>query len=441
MEKLFAEFNGVSSQQWKDQIVKDLKGIDFNALKWNTRNGITVNPFYTAEDQTNLPEPIAYTSDWDVCETVVVKDEAAANKKALEALKRGASGLVFIVDRKIDTKKLLAGISLDHIYSQFILSNDSLHVLKDLSEHYGKINVYDGKVKCFVNIDPLYLLTKYGEWHEDEENDMKSVLGLKHLHVNSNLYQEAGANQVNELAFTLAHLNEYYTFLNNKGSLSDRDVVINISLGSDFFNEIAKVRALRLLTALLQEQYGIKGTIHIHGQTTQLNKSEKDAYNNMLRSTTEAMSGIIGGCNSFSVLPYDEGFGDTNEFSARISLNQQHILRDESYLNKVADISAGSYYIENLTHALSEKAWEQFKAIEKQGGYLACIKNGIIQKMIQEDLCSLIEDYKENKQILIGVNKFPNPKDADLNSQKIHMNTKGKTVERLVPRKISNELL
>ncbi len=441
MEKLFTEFKGISSQQWKDQIVKDLKGIDFNALQWNTRNGITVNPFYTLEDQSNAPEPITFSSDWDVCETIVVTDETAANKKALEAFKKRANGLIFIIDQSIDTKKLIAGISLDHVYSQFILSNNSLHVLKDLSEQYGKVNAFDGKVKCFVNIDPLCLFAKYGEWHANEESDMKSISDLKHLHVNANLYQEAGANQVNELAITIAHLNEYFTYLTAAGSLNNRDVVFNISIGGDFFNEIAKVRALRLLAALLQEQYGVSGTIHIHGQTSQLNKSEKDAYNNMLRSTTEAMSGIIGGCTSFSILPYDEGFADANEFSSRIALNQQHILKDESYLNKVADISAGSYYIENLTHALAEKAWEQFKSIEGQGGYISCLKNGSIQNMIQNNLNNLIAEYKENKQILIGVNKFPNPKDANLTSAKVQINTKGKTIERIVPRKISNDLI
>jgi methylmalonyl-CoA mutase len=172
--------------------------------------------------------------------------------------------------------------------------------------------------------------------------------------------------------------------------------------------EIAKLRALRKLTNFLLSQYNIKATVHIHAQTTLINKSVVDSYNNMLRSTTEAMSASIGGANSIVVLPFDVEFNSQNDFSSRMARNQQLILKDESYLNVVADMAAGSYYIETLTETLCEKAWEQFKVIESKGGLLECLKSNYIQDIISKDADTLIQQFKEGKLVLVGVNKFQN---------------------------------
>ncbi|MBK7669711.1 MAG: methylmalonyl-CoA mutase [Sphingobacteriaceae bacterium] len=362
MEKLFSEFNGLTSAQWKEQIVKDLKGVDFNQLVWKTHNGFDVNPFYTAEDLKETKQPLFTNSEWDICEQIMVADEKEANQRALKALEGGASGLSFFINKKINTTVLLKDISLKHIYSQFNISNDALHVLEDLKEFYGKVNEHDGKVKCFVNIDPLHLLAFYGEWHEDEAKDLSVLNKLQHIPVNVGLYEDAGASTVNELAIGLAHANEYFNYLSEQKNLKDKSLHFSFSVAPDFFTEIAKFRAFRKLIALLQEQYITNFPIHIHAQTTMADKSSMDIYNNMLRTTTEAMSAVIGGANSLSVLPYNEGFEKGSEFSSRIAINQQHILKDESYLNKVADISAGSYYIESVTDSIAEKAWEQFKS-------------------------------------------------------------------------------
>jgi methylmalonyl-CoA mutase len=128
----------------------------------------------------------------------------------------------------------------------------------------------------------------------------------------------------------------------------------------------------------------------------------------MLRSTTEAMSASIGGANSIVVLPFDVEFNSQNDFSSRMARNQQLILKDESYLNMVADMSAGSYYIETLTETLCEKAWEHFKTIESKGGLLACLKSNYIQEIISKDAETLIQQFKEGKLVLVGVNKFQN---------------------------------
>lgn len=414
MQKLFTEFEGTSAVKWKEQIVKDLKGIDFSQLTWHTHNGFTVNPFYTSEDQKQKQHPVFTESDWNVCEHIIVIDEKDANNKALKALKGGASGLAFYIHKKIDTAALIKNISLENIYSQFFISNDALHVLADLKSYYGKVNPHENKIKCFVNIDPLFLFAYYGEWHNDEAKDLAVLEQLVHIPVNVSLYEEAGASTVNELAFGLAHINEYLNYLSEKNLLTGKTLHFTFSIGPDFFTEIAKLRAFRKLIVLLQQQYSTDFQVHIHAQTAQIDKSVLDMNNNMLRTTTEAMSAVIGGANSLCVLPYNEGFGNESEFSARIARNQQHILKDESYLNKVADISAGSYYIEAITDAIAEKAWEQFKSIEAKGGFIVCLKNNYIQTLISEGVSTLIHEVKEGKLVLVGVNKYQN-KDEKIN--------------------------
>lgn len=432
-QHLFSEFNGVNSQQWKDQIVKDLKGIDFNQLVWKTHQGISVNPFYTSEDIKETKTPLFSSHDWDICEQIEVHDEKQANEQALRALKGGASGLVFNIFKKIDTQLLIKGIELNYIYTQFFISNDALHVLDDLEDHYGKTNAHDGVVKCFVNIDPLSMLAYFGEWHKDEPTDLSVLKQLKHIPVNASLYQESGAHAVNELAIALAHLNEYVHYLSESKTLNSQTILANFSVGSDFFNEIAKLRAFRKLVHVLQEQYQINLPIHLHAQTSLLNKSSLDAYSNMLRTTTEGMSAVIGGCQSLCVLPYNEDFESPTEFSSRISRNQQHLYKEESYLNKVADIAAGSYYIETLTDQIAEKAWEQFKQIENKGGFIAALKSGFIQQMIEQDAEELLRQVKDGKMILVGVNKYQNPQDQVKPSQVAHQSESTAFIKAIRP--------
>lgn len=411
MNSLFKDFSPFTTQQWKDQIVKDLKGIEFDQLKWKTNNGITINPFYTSEDLKENKPPLFSEADWDICEHINVTDEKTANQRALAALRGGASGLSFYIHKKINTAILLKDISLDHIYTQFFISNDALHILADLQHQYGKLNEFEGKIKCFVNIDPLCLFGFYGEWHEDQVKDLKVLEQLVHIPVNVSLYQEAGANTINELAAGLSHLNEYFNYLHDKQLLKNKTLHFIFSVNGNFYNEIAKLRAFRKLVNLLKEQYAVNFPIHIHAQTAQINKSSLDAYTNMLRTTTEAMSAVIGGCNSLSVLPFNEGFGQSSDFSSRIARNQQHILKEESYLNKVADISAGSYYIETITDEIAEKAWEQFKQIESRGGFIESIKTNYLQDLIAKDAVELLNEIKESKSVLVGVNKFQNAKE------------------------------
>lgn len=411
MKKLFDEFSEVTAEQWREQIAKDLKGTTFEQLVSHSHNGISIHPFYSGRDLKNVSGILFNNPEWEICEQILVNDEQTANEKALKALKGGASGISFYIHKKINTGKLLKGIAIENIYSQFFISNDALHVLDDLREVYGKKNKHDSKIKCFVNIDPLCLFAYYGEWQDNREKDLLVIEKLTHVPVNISLYEEAGASTINELAIGLSHLNEYLNYLTERKKADKKIFHFTFSIGPDFFTEIAKLRAFRKLVSLLQEQYNSNAEIHIHAQTAMIDKSKMDIYNNLLRTTTEAMSAIIGGADSIAVLPYNEGFEKNDEFASRLARNQQHILKNESYLNKVADVSAGSYYIESITDQLAEKAWEQFKVIEAKGGFISCMKKNFIQHIISKDLLQLKKELHEGKLILLGVNKFQNPKD------------------------------
>ena len=385
MQKLFTEFTSTTAAQWKEQLVKDLKGIDFNTLVWKTNSGIDVQPFYTKENISTTPNPLFAKNDWAICENVFVSDAKSANAQALNALQNGASGLVFHITQKTDFALLVKDISIQHIYTLFMVKPE---FEKEVTSFLNSISTGNA---CFVECDTTL----------DGKVELQNSSSIC---INTNLYQEAGSNTVNELAFSIAHFNEYL----NLASASIKTIHINVSVGGDFFMEIAKLRALRKLTNFLLSQYEMKATIHIHAQTTLINKSIVDSYNNMLRSTTEAMSASIGGANSVVVLPFDVEFNSQNDFSSRMARNQQLILKDESYLNMVADMSAGSYYIETLTETLCEKAWEQFKTIESKGGLFACLKSNYIQDIISKDAETLIQQFKEGKLMLVGVNKFQN---------------------------------
>lgn len=403
MQKLFTEFNSTTAAQWKEQLVKDLKGIDYNTLVWKTNSGIEVQPFYTKENLSNSPTPVFTKNDWAICEDIFVDDAKNANTQALNALQNGASGLIFHINKKTDYTVLLKDISIQHIYALFKITHE---IENDLRSYLKSIHVGNS---CFVECDNLL-------------NGIVSAQSST-ISINTSLYQEAGSNTINELAFSIAHLNEY---LNTSSDV--KHIHISISVGGDFFMEIAKIRALRKLVGFLLNQYPIKAEIHIHAQTTSINKSMIDSYTNMLRSTTEAMSASIGGANSILVLPFDSEFNPQNDFSSRMARNQQLILKDESYLNIVADMAAGSYYIETLTETLCEKAWEQFKVIEAKGGLLACLKTNYIQDLISKDAETLIQQFKDGKLVLVGVNKFQNKKEEVKKDKRLKTNDSSSSI-------------
>jgi methylmalonyl-CoA mutase len=423
MDKLFSEFNPSTAADWKQQINKDLKGFDYEKLISHNNNGFDVNPFYTSEDLSEKQLSLFAHNNWEICTNINIgNDDKAANAEALKALIGGASSLIFTLYKKTDFNTLLKEISIEHIELNFVLKYPDPAFISDFTSYLKKQHIAAEKLNASVCFDVIHHFAESGNWYQSQEQDFlnQAKTSFKKISVNASLYQNAGATQSFELACALAHAHEYLVKLTEKKEPTESTFRFTVAIGSDFFGEIAKLRALRKLWAIISKEYAVNAELDLHAETSFINKSSLDAYTNMLRTSTEGMSAVIGGCNSLTINPYNESFENTTALSERMARNQQLIFKEESYLHHTADMGAGSYYIESLTNQLAEKAWEAFKQIEEKGGFMACLKSNYIQDTIQEQANQLITQFKEAQLVLVGVNKFQNPKETGTSEVKKH---------------------
>ena len=418
MEKLFTDFNIADARAWKARLEKDLKGVTFEQLSVTDRNGITVHPFYTNEDITATKEPVTTQPDWSICASIEVTDAKMANAQALNELNNGASGLCFHIEQDIDPSILLEDIELPYIYTCFILNDNTVSFSEKLQQYIAAKGWDVTGMDLFLNYDFIGKYIETGNWSNDQIEDSKSFLsflknGVPAICVRAALFQNAGANTTYELACALAMVNEYLQLLEDNNEVCSLNKM-NISLATDtsFFEQIAKLRAFRKLLPLIFEQYHISPAIHLHVETSDIFRSPFDSYSNLLRDTIAGMAAVIGGCDSLYIHPFNETKEEPTDFSRRMSRNQQLIFKEESYLDKVADAAAGSYYLETLTEQIAEQAWILFKKIEHAGGLLAAYEKEIIQDTIAQQAQQLVQEYKDGKRVLIGVNKFVNAKDG-----------------------------
>jgi methylmalonyl-CoA mutase len=404
---LFDEFEPVTASAWKQKVQVDLKGADYNeTLLYKTDEGIIVRPFYTKEDRTNskidLPK-----KGFNICQTLFIDDEKIANSLALDALKRGANTTQFKAVKKFDYQKVLKNIDLKSttIFFQLSFLDDDFQI--ELSAFCDSENVY-------FQTDIIGNLAENGNWFVSLKEDYRKLENIvsstkKCISVSGDLYQNSGANIAQQLAYTLAHANEYLVHFGK--DVADK-IHFNFSVGSNYFFEIAKLRAFRILWQTLLNEYEVKNVeAHIFTQPSLRNKTLYDYNVNMLRTTTECMSAILGGSNTISNVSYDAIYHKSNEFANRISRNQLLILQQESYLQEAQSFADGSYYIETITNQLAEKALLIFKQIEKAGGFLHQLKAGAIQKKIQESALKEDENFISKKIVLLGSNMQLNSAD------------------------------
>jgi methylmalonyl-CoA mutase len=424
-KSLFDDFNPVSAKAWKQKIQLDLKGADYNeTLIWKSAEGIDVKPFYNAQDLASISQNIKMPSSWNIGETIYVKNGAQANEKAHYLLSKGAESLNFIVPnadisvatilKNIDTTSTPIHLDLDFLGAAFV---------KNISEIE---NIH-------IHTDIIGNLAKTGNWFSNLENDHKHfeeiVSHTNAFSVNLATYQNAGANMVQQLAYAMAHTNEYLNHIENSSSLrgifketNSKTSTVNfkVSVGSNYFFEIAKLRALRLLFKTLMSEYKLNAECHIMATPSKRNKTLYDYNTNMLRTTTECMSAMLGGANTITNLAYDALYHKDNEFGSRIARNQLLILKHESYFDKVSNASEGAYYIESLTHQLAEKALELFKQIESKGGFVNQLFDGTIQRKTKESAQKEQDRFDAKKEVLLGTNKHPNPNDTMLDELELY---------------------
>ena len=425
---LFNEFIGTSSAAWKQKIQADLKGADYNeTLLWKTNEGITVKPFYSKEDRTNTKLDLP-KKGFNICQTIFIDNEKIANSLALDALRRGATSIQFISKKPFNCSLLLQNIDINTILIYFRFQFLPSVFLVELSK---SINPN----KTFIQLDIIGNLAENGNWFINLNEDFRQLdLILKSnkncVSVSSDLYQNAGATIVQELAYTLAHANEYLNYFGK--DIADK-IHFTFSAGSNYFFEIAKLRAFRILWRTLLNEYGQENSeVHIFTQPSLRNKTLYDYNVNMLRTTTEYMSAILGGSNTVSSISYDAMYHKSNEFGERIARNQLLILQQESYLQEAQNFADGTYYIESITHQLAEKALSLFKQIEKGGGFLKQLKAGIIQKKIAESVAKEEEDFHAKKIILLGTNMQPNKNDIMKNELELYPFIKQRNIKTLI---------
>ncbi|EGV44276.2 methylmalonyl-CoA mutase [Bizionia argentinensis JUB59] len=443
---LFSMFPEVSAKEWKQKIQADLKGADYNeTLIWKSNEGINVKPFYHQDTLENVTTKAIPNTDWNICETIFAQHTDVANGIAVNALKNGAESIKFIIPNEtVSVEKLLKNIDLNKTTVFLELQFLSEAFIKNIQDIVADKNL-------IIQNDIIGNLARSGNWFSNLKADHDTFTAIaKHtntLTVDTVLYQNAGANMVQQLAYGLAHINEYFNHLNDLLSPSEKQSfkpVFEIAVGSNYFFEIAKIRALRVLYQALATDYGFHAECHIYAIPTKRNKTIYDYNTNLLRTTTECMSAILGGANTIYNMPYDAIYHKNNEFGDRIARNQLLILKNESYFNRVKNPSEGSYYIETLTDQLAQKGLDLFKDIEANGGFLKQLKEGIIQRKIKESAAKEQEQFDAGKIILLGTNMHPNTTDRMANDLElfpfVKTNARKTLLEPIIERRLAEKI-
>jgi len=438
---LFEEFPPISTADWQAKIEVDLKGKDFEkTLVWRTNEGFSVRPYYREEDLekvqylNTLPGQFPYVrgtktngNEWFVRQDIQVNDLNEANKKALEVLNKGVNSLGFVFKGCIevtvaDLEVLLKDVNLDAIEVNLVSCCKSVNNGKALAQFITKKYGADANVRVSVKVDPLGSFTRNGGLDEAVFAEMKTLVeetnsleNFRSIAVTGKNFRDAGSSIVQELGFSLAMGAEYLSKLTEAGLNIDDvacSIKFNFGVGANYFMEIAKLRAARLLWAKVVEAFNPKcecsSKMIIHSENTIFNKTVYDPYVNLLRTQTEAMSAVLGGTDSLTVLPFNAIYEETNDISERIARNQQILLKEESHFDKIADPAAGSYYIETLTDSIAEQAWKLFLDVQEKGGYVAAFKEGFVQAQVKATAAKMDSAIATRRENLLGTNQFPN---------------------------------
>jgi len=432
-EKLFEKFPPVSTHDWMDKIAADLKGDDFTRrLVWRPIEGLEVKPFYRSEDCTDLlqpPLPMKGGNNWRVRQNIRISDYSRGNIKTLDILMKGVDYVCFIIDdpETVSIKnfeKLLKDIHAESIGISFSTEGKAKEILDIFLKILNKRGTELKDVTGGIEADPLGRLMLNGklcisldaglDYLADLTSRSLPLKKFRTIRAGAHNFANAGGDVVQELAFGLAMGSEYMSVFTDRGlspDFSAAKIGFTFAAGSNYFFEIAKLRAARTLWSLITKRYELSdpasGRMDIHSVTSRWNKTIHDPYTNLLRTQTEAMSAALGGADSITVEPFDSILRTPDEFSERIARNQQLLLKEESYFDKVADPAAGSYYVENLTSMIAEKAWELFIQVEGKGGFTESLKSGFIQSEIKRTAEKRITDISERREILLGTNLYP----------------------------------
>ena len=442
-EKLFTEFPPVPTEKWEEVITADLKGADYERkLVWKTGEGFNVRPYYRAENLEGIKFLGSQAGEfpyvrgthahnrWRVHQTVSVVCPKEANAEALKILNAGVDSLGFCIASAdfsaADLDMLLKDIYIPAVEITFC-GEKMANVAELVLAKVEKEGIAKEDVRIAFCIDPLVKgLSSKGDFcSPNGEKCIARIVELIHktkeykhvriVTVAGQTFGNSGSTIVEELAFTLSAGHDYLVRLTDAGLDVDaaaRKLHFSFSVSSNYFMEIAKFRAARMLWANIVKGYGPAKNcackMHIHAETSRWNQTVYDPYVNMLRGTTEAMSATIAGVHSLEVMPFDTSFENPTEFSKRIARNVELLLKNESHFDQVVDPAGGSYYVENLTQSIAAETWKLFLEIEQKGGYTEAYKAGLIVERIKASAAAKDKNIATRRQTLLGANQYPN---------------------------------
>ncbi len=469
--RLKDDFTPPTYDEWKEVVNVDLKGADFDKkLITKTYENINLNPIYTKKDLENLKftENLAgfenyvrgfyaegYLNEgWQIAQVLNTPDAEVFNEMIKYELERGLDAISFSLDfatqKGLDADyakeeevgrnglsisglnsltRALNGIDITKYPLNIFTGYTSLPFLMLLKAYCTKQNIDSTKIKGCIFSDPISCLSAYGKLNitiDKAFDELKqSVEFAEQYFPNVKVigscgfgYNSAGASAVQELGFVFAAIVEYANKLVEKGLQVEKvfkNIRVTFGISSFYFMEIAKLRAAKLLWSNIVKAYGLdpeKYKLYIHARTSKYNQTKYDTYVNMLRTTTEAFSAVLGGINSLHTNAFDEEFNTPDEFTRRIARNTQIILKEESNLVKLVDPAGGSYYVEKLTDEVATLSWALLQEVEKQGGMVEAIKNEYIQNEIKKVSDLRIADLAKRKSVLVGTNMYANVKET-----------------------------
>ena len=443
-EKLFSEFQAPTKQEWLDKIGVDLKGADFQKrLVWKTPEGFSVQPFYQRDDVEKLSTPYSMPGEfpfvrgnkkndntWYIRQEIEADDAKAANAKALDILNKGIDSLSFTIPGNCVSAEFVEALLKD-IYCDCVELNfntckrHSAELAEILVAYFEKKGYDKEKIVGSIDWDPMdkilqgkpvdHIMEVMNTYAVPLVNTLKDYPNCRCITVNAVNLSNKGAYCMQELGYALAWGNEYMQQLTDAGvdaTLAAKKIKFNMGISENYFMEIAKFRAGRMLWAEIVKQYEPKCDwacqMIVNAITTEYNMTIFDAHVNLLRSQTETMSAALAGVHSIVVTPFDAAYEKPDDFSERIARNQQLLLKEECHFNTVVDPSAGSYYIETLTESLAKEAWKEFLAVEEKGGFLEAIKSGAVQEDIDATNAKRHTLAAQRREFILGTNQFPN---------------------------------
>jgi methylmalonyl-CoA mutase len=466
-----AEFKSATLEDWQRAATRSAPGGDLNALSWQTPEGITVKPLYTAQDIASLPfvdtmpgiEPFIRgpqatmyaVRPWTIRQYAgfsTAEESNAFYRKALAAGGQGVSVAFDLathrgydsdhprvtgdvgkagvaIDSVEDMKILFNEIPLDKVSVSMTMNGAVLPVLAGYVVAAEEQGVSQDQLSGTIQNDILKEFMVRNTYIYPPEPSMKIIGDIieytaKHMpkfnsiSISGYHMQEAGAHQALELAFTLADGKEYVKTALAKG-LDVDDFAGRLSffwaIGMNFYLEIAKMRAARLLWCRIMKGFGAKNPkslmLRTHCQTSGWSLTEQDPYNNVVRTTLEAMAAVFGGTQSLHTNSFDEAIALPTEFSARIARNTQLIIQEETHITQVVDPWAGSYMMEKLTQDMADKAWALIEEVEAMGGMTRAVDSGWAKLKIEASAAEKQARIDSGKDVIVGVNKYKLPKE------------------------------